>query len=140
MTGSTEHRKAPRRLIKEVRKVGGWGDVKYHHYLECGHIEVRPRASTAPKIACVWCLRSEQKENEMKLLASATPNTYTLDDFATSEYHINSARAAIASKFGVTQDMVDVVVTSTGGEVQIVSATVFLSSSDVRRITGPTGR
>jgi hypothetical protein len=139
MSGSTEHRKAPRRVVKEIKRIGGWGDVKYHHFLECGHIEVRPRATTAPKLACVWCLRADAKENEMKALAVAKPTTY--DDSLNSaieETEINIIHATIASRFGIPKEAIDIVVKDVGGRLEVTSARIFLSASDVRRIAGPT--
>ena len=137
MAGSTVAIKAPRKLLNEIKRTGGWGDVKYHHLLECGHIEVRPRATTAPKLACIWCLRAEAKENEMKALAVAKPSTY--DDSLNSaieETEINITHASIASRFGVPMEAVDIVVRDVGGKLEIVSARVFLSAVDVRRIAG----
>lgn len=137
MSGSTEHRKAPRRAVKEINRIGGWGDVKYHHVLECGHIEIRARATAAPKLACVWCLRASEKENEMKALAVFIPTQY--DDSLNSaieETEINITHASIAARFGVPTEAVDMVVKDVGGKLEIVSARVFLSASDVRRIAG----
>lgn len=141
MAGSTEHRRAPRKAVKEIKRVGGWGEVKYHHILECGHIEVRPRATTAPKIACAWCLRTVDKEKEMKALATPTPPSYYDDSttLASDEAEINITHASLASRFGVPIEAVDIIVRDVGGKLEVVSARVFLSASDVRRIAGQQG-
>ena len=138
---STEHRRSPRREVKEIRKTGRWGQVSYHHILECGHIEARPRASTSKKLACVWCLRSENVQKEMLSLSSPPKNNYTSDDeLANTEAYIASVKATIASRLGVDAEAVDVVVKDVQGELEIRSATVFLSARDVRKIAGqPSG-
>jgi hypothetical protein len=63
-----------------------------------------------------------------------------LDDenYAGNESLINDMRASIASHFGVQLDSVDVISTDVGGSLKIQCATVFLSSSDVYRISHPT--
>jgi hypothetical protein len=137
---TTEHRKAPRRAVKEIRKTGRWGQYAYHHVLECGHIEVRPRASSTKKLACVWCLRSEGVEKEMTaLLTPPKRNNFTSDeDLANIESYVASVKATIASRLGVDMEAVDVVVKDVQGDLEIKHATVFLSARDVRKIAGQT--
>ncbi len=137
MSGSTEHRRSPRRDVLEIKKVGSWGNIEYHHVLSCGHIEKRPRASRAPKLACVWCLRSESKEMEMKALAQPPKNIYVEDRYADDETEIYNIRAALASRMNIPIEAVDVVVKDINGKLEIQHATVFLSSAEVRRIAGP---
>lgn len=139
MAGSTEHRRAPRRQVVEIRKTGSWGNVVYQHVLECGHIEKRPRATSAPKLACVWCLRSESKQKEMEALSLPAPRSFINDeDTASIESAIMSAQATIASKLGVDIDAVDIATKDVNGILEIKHATVFLTARDVRNIAGLT--
>lgn len=135
-SGSTEHRRSPRRDVFEIKKVGSWGNIEYHHILSCGHIEKRPRATRAPKLACVWCLRSEQKEIEMKSLA--TPSRVHIEEerYADDEMEIQNIRATLASQMNVPIESVDVVARDENGKLKIHHATVFLSALEVRRIAG----
>lgn len=133
---TTEHRQAPRRKIIEIRRSGAWGKVKYEHVLECGHSETRTRASTAPKIACVWCLRSKFKQIEMKALSTPAPINDSVDEmFLKAETEIGRVRAQISHEFKVPLEQVDVVATDVNGSTKINYVKVFLSPADVRRIT-----
>ena len=135
---TTEHRRAPRRDVVEIRRVGGWGSVTYHNVLSCGHIEQRPRAATAPKLACVWCLRAEKVETTMASLAIAQPRATFIDDdeLASIETETQMMKASLSSHFGIPIDAVDVVMTDDAGNLRMRYATIFLTERDVRRITG----
>lgn len=134
---TTEHRKSPRRKVVQINRVGEWGNVVYHHVLSCGHIEVRPRASRAPKIACAWCLRSEVKQIEIAALGSPMRVDFPDDsEMATAETELMKMRASLSSLLGVPAEAVDVVTRDEGGILRIRYATIFLSERDVRRITG----
>ena len=136
---TTEHRKSPRRSIERIERMGGWGKVKYHHHLECGHIEVRNRASTAPKIACVWCLKTAARDAEWKNPSSVDKNLApSIDydsDLSQDEMAIERARAALARELSIPPDAIDIVAVDAGGNLEIQSALVFLSADDVHRIT-----
>lgn len=133
---TTEHRKAPRREVVEIRRVGGWGRVKYHHVLSCGHMETRPRASTSPKLACVECLRTETRVSEMKAIPPPVRLPVASDDeMATAETEFSLMRATIATRFGVPVESVDLVTTDDTGILRVRYATVFLTEKDVNRIT-----
>jgi len=136
MSGSTEHRRAPRRQIKEIQKVGTWGNIEYRHILSCGHIEIRPRASRAPKLACAWCLRAEDKQIEMIALAQQPPRIIDDIEFSNEEQEVQMIRGAIAKRLNVSSEAVDVVVRDTGGRLEIINVRVFLSASEARRIAG----
>lgn len=77
----------------------------------------------------------------MLSLSSPPKNNYTSDDeLANTEAYIASVKATIASRLGVDAEAVDVVVKDVQGELEIRSATVFLSARDVRKIAGqPSG-
>lgn len=133
---TTEHRKAPRRDVTEIRRVGGWGQVKYHHILSCGHMETRPRASSSPKLGCVQCLRTDARVSEMKAIpAPVRLPTVSDDEMATLETEVFMMRATIATRFGIPIDSVDLVTTDDAGILRVRYATVFLTEKDVTRIT-----
>ena len=138
---TTEHRKAPRRSVVAINRLGNWGAVRYEHKLECGHIEIRPRASTAPKLACVGCLKAKAFSSEIEALVKKNESNQIIEideNYASNESLINSIRASIASYFKVDSNDVDVICTDINGELKIQCATVFLSSPDVYRISHPT--
>lgn len=131
---TTEHRKSPRKKIISVKRIGEWGNVIYEHLLSCGHIESRPRKASTDSLACAWCYKSTNLGKQLITLKSSSA-TYMDDDSSSDESHINNIRASIASKFNVALDSVDVVSTVENHELKIQYAMVFLSSSDVSRIT-----
>ena len=133
---STEHRRAPRREVVEISRVGAWGQVSYKHKLSCGHVESRPRASSSKMLACVWCLRSENLNKE--LLALSAPQVQSIPKVEQSinefETDVDKIRAGVSAKFSVPIDAVDIQVSDIGGELVITSGIVFLSAHDVARL------
>lgn len=133
---TTEHRQAPRRKIVQIQRSGAWGKVKYEHILDCGHSEIRSRASSAPKIACAWCLRSKHKEIEIKSLINPPRINDSQDEmFLQAETEIGRIRAQVAHEFRVNLEQVDVVASDVNGITKINFVKVFLSPADVRKIT-----
>jgi hypothetical protein len=134
---TTEHRKAPRKKVISVKRVGEWGNVRYEHLLSCGHIESRPREADTKTntLACAWCFKSVNMGRELMKLSSSTTPYEEEEESSGSEFRISSIRASIAAKFNVPLDSVDVVSTLSNSELKIQYATVFLSSVDVDRIT-----
>lgn len=134
---TTEHRKAPRKEVVDIRRVGGWGSVVYHHVLSCGHIEKRPRVSKAPKLACVFCLRAEQVVQTMSSLKTPTKSEFLDDEeFASFETKIQMIKASLASQMNIPIDAVDVAIADDAGILRVRYATIFLTEKDVRKITG----
>lgn len=131
---TTEHRKAPRKRVVEIRRVGSWGNVVYEHLLECGHTERRPRAATSQSLACAWCLRSQAKEIE--IISLSKPAKTTEIDLQNTEIAISRIRAAIAHTLNISLEQVEVSVVDRLGEQKISGAVVFLSESDVRKLIG----
>jgi hypothetical protein len=131
---TTEHRKAPRRKVVEISRVGAWGNVVYEHRLECGHTERRPRAATSESLACAWCLRSQAKELEIRSLAS--PAKTVEPDLHHTEVEIARIKAKISHTLNVALEQVEVSVVDKLGEQKISGAVVFLSESDVRKLIG----
>jgi hypothetical protein len=134
---TTEHRKAPRQEIVQISREGAWGKVKYRHLLSCGHTEVRARAATTPKLACAWCLRAVEKDGEMKALTAGIPTiNINLDEKnAAEEIDISRMKAAIASKFQIPLEAIDIVASDINGNLIVKNALVFLSSADVARLS-----
>ena len=137
---TTERRKSPRRTVERIERTGGWGKVRYHHHLACGHIEIRPRASKAPKLACAWCLRVAQRDPELRL-PSVVDNQLTVavdidGSLSRDEVEIEGIRAMLARVLAIPGDAIDMVVTDVDNSLIIQSAVVFLSADDVRRIAG----
>jgi hypothetical protein len=134
---TTEHRKAPRRDVVEVSREGAWGKVKYRHLLSCGHTEVRARVASTPKLACAWCLRATEKEQEMRALVAAPVQPYMDIDqkLAKEEIDISKIRATISSRFQIPLEAIDIVANDVNGQLVIKHALIFLSSSDVDRLS-----
>ena len=131
---------APQKKIVSIDKQGGWGDVSYYHKLECGHIEVRKRASTAPKIACTWCVVGEEKGKELRAPTLVQPPTLEevwdfYDTTINEEVDIAQLRAGLASAIGCPQDSVEVVAEVTENNVlKVMYVNVFLDLETAKRI------
>jgi len=131
---------APQKKIISIDKQGGWGDVSYYHKLECGHIEVRKRASTAPKIACTWCVLGEEKGKELRALTLVQPPTLEevwdfYDSTINEEVDIAQLRAGLASAIGCPQDSVEVVAEVVENNVlKVMYVNVFLDLETAKRI------
>lgn len=131
---------APQKKIVSIDKQGGWGDVSYYHKLECGHIEVRKRASTAPKIACTWCVLGEEKGKELRALTLVQPPTLEevwdfYDSTINEEVDIAQLRAGLASAIGCPQDSVEVVAEVVENNVlKVMYVNVFLDLETAKRI------
>jgi hypothetical protein len=136
---TTERRRAPRKKITSIEKVGRWGQVVYNHKLSCGHIDSRKRAATSDEIACMWCLRAEEKDAEIKKLSAPPVQSVFYDDnLAEEETRIEKTRAALAARIGVPMEAVDVAAEDVNGILVIRSAVLYLSARDINRITGET--
>lgn len=136
---TTEHRRAPRRKIVGVSREGAWGKVKYKHTLECGHTEVRTRASSTPSLACAWCLRVDLRQKEINSLSPTSRGPYidTSPSMASDEIILSKTRAFLSSRFGVPLDAVDIISNDINGNLEINYAIIFLSSGDVARLMKP---
>lgn len=105
---------APQKNVVSIDRQGAWGKVSYLHKLECGHIEVRKRVSSTPKIACTWCVIGEEKGKELRALTIIQPPTLEevwdfYDDSINEEVNVAKLRAGIASAIGCPQDTIEVV-------------------------------
>jgi hypothetical protein len=127
-------RQAPKRLINEIRRRGTYGNIKYEHVLECGHIEIAVRASRAKKIACSRCLRLEETNSEIPKTFAASVLFDNDDDEATAEIEISRVRASLASILKVPVDAVEIVANQGYGVLEIRAAYVFLSAREISRL------
>ena len=130
-------RQAPKREIKEIRRVGAWGKVHYEHVLECGHTERLPRASRAIKIACSWCVKAEQKDEELRSLVPKPRllmDVFDEEDMSSGEVEVSRTRASLASILGIPQDAVEIFAIDSLGVLEIRSAYIFLSANDIRKV------
>ena len=131
---------APQKNIVSIEKQGGWGDVSYYHKLECGHIEIRKRASAAPKIACTWCVIGEQKGKELRALTLVQPPTLEevwdfYDETTSEEVDVAKLRAGVANAVGCAQESVEVVsIVDEENILRVSYVTVFLDFETAKRI------
>ena len=131
---------APQKNIVSIEKQGGWGDASYYHKLECGHIEVRKRASIAPKIACTWCVIGEQKGKELRALTIVQPPTLEevwdfYDETTSEEVDVAKLRAGVANAVGCAQESVEVVsIVDEENILRVSYVTVFLDFETAKRI------
>jgi hypothetical protein len=135
-------RQAPKREIKEIRRVGVWGKTHYEHILECGHTERLPRASRAVRIACSWCVKAQEKDEELRSLVPqvrSITDEYEDDDLSSDEIEISRTRASLASILGIPLEAVEIVATDSRGVLEIRSAYIFMSASDIRKVINKGG-
>ena len=132
---TTEKRRAPKQTVLSIEKTGRWGQYVYSHTLTCGHKDVRKRAATSTEIACIWCLRANEKDKELKQMSSSVPEVFFIDEnLAEQETKIEKIRASIASKIGVPMEAIDISTEDVLGVLVIRSAMIYLSAKDVSRI------
>ena len=137
---SVNKKSAPQKIVLSIERQGAWGDVSYYHRLECGHIEVRKRASPKPKIACTWCVVGEEKGKELKALTLVQPPTLEevwdfYDEAINEEVDVAQLRAGVARAIGCPQDSIEVI--SEVGEDNVLRVnyvTVFLDIELAKKI------
>jgi len=136
-------KKAPRREIREINRIGSWGRVEYHHVLDCGHVEVRKRAASAGTMACSGCVLSEEYESRVE--SRPVRDEYPADDvldalgsqLAINEGTAQAIKVELAKKLQLTQDAVEVALEVDEDGVQSLSgAVVLLSADEVLRFIG----
>ena len=107
------------------------------YVLECGHSEYKPRASRADKLACMWCVKAVEKEEEMKSFTAPPPSIfveYEEDNSASSEIHLGRVRASLSSVMKVPLEAIEIVASQNRGVLEIKAAYIFLSAGDINRI------
>lgn len=136
---TTERRKAPRRKVEGIRRIGAWGDVNYYHDLECGHTDVRPRASRSPRLGCAKCLWAEAKAQELESLNPQPVDMFPEpgpDDAESLRQEVIAREtvASLANVLGVPADAVALTTEMRGGHLVVTNAVVFLEANDIRRL------
>jgi hypothetical protein len=131
---------APQHDILEIKRVGEWGKLEYHHRLTCGHVEVRKRPSKAPRIACAWCVVASEKQRELKALTIVQPPVLEevwdfYDDSVVDEVMVADLRSGVANALGCPQENVEVVATiDDDGNLRVNYVSVFLDYSQAKNI------
>ncbi len=136
------NRKAPRQPVVDIQKVGSWGKYEYWHKLECGHTDIRKRASNAPKIACAGCVRAAAKGLELRSLGAVpkrqvmidVDDVISLDNDHVTEIEAGRLRAALAKTLDIPLDSIDVVLADLDGSLVVSSVIIFLSSGEASRV------
>lgn len=131
-------KKAPRRQIVDISRIGSWGRVEYHHKLECGHIEIRKRPNTTGIMACAGCVLSEQYEEREKP-EEKNPNDEILDqlgsELAVNEKTTQSLKAELGRALQIPSEAIEVVLDyNEEGEQALSGAIILLSADEVIRI------
>lgn len=114
--------------------------MEYLHHLACGHVETRKRASRAPVIACLGCVRAEAHVATTQALV--TGRDALGDGFVDySAEHIDvelvvaRARARIAGLLGVDADDVEPRLgMSPSGGVMVSAFVVHVDAAQARRL------
>lgn len=131
-------KKAPRREVTGIDRIGSWGRVEYHHRLECGHIEVRKRPSKTGTMACSGCVLSEQHQANLKSQRFAEFPEELWDqtgaDLAVQEGSVARLKAALVAKFGVPPEAVDVAVDDEDGTLRVSYAVILLSAVEILEV------
>lgn len=125
---------APKQEVLEIERVGEWGKVTYRHRLVCGHTDVRKRPAPASHIACMMCLYERERPTPAlpQVVAPLGDADFDVfDAYAGSEQNAARVQAGIATRFGVSNDAVDVVTDAFG---RISYVLVFLDAATAERL------
>jgi hypothetical protein len=131
-------KKAPRRDIVDVARIGSWGRVEYHHKLECGHTEVRKRATTSGTMACAGCVLSEEYQDRGQTV-EADIDDDILDligsQIALNEENTQSIKVELARRLNLPAGALEIIVDyDEAGEQAISGAVIVLSADEILRI------
>lgn len=134
-------KKAPQQEILSIDRTGEWGKVEYRHRLTCGHTELRKRPSTAPKIACSWCVVAEEKGQELATLATRDAFMEVLPEEAwydaDAEYEVDAGRlrAGLVLALGLPLESVEVVSeVNEFGDLQVRYVVAYMDVSTAKRL------
>lgn len=141
MSSDINLKKAPQQDILSIDRTGSWGKVEYRHRLTCGHTEVRKRPSTAPKIACSWCVIADEKKQELDLLPR-TPAIYEVpleepmyDADIAHDVDAGRLRAGLVLALGCAPEAVEVVAEMNEfGELESRYVVVFMDIATATRL------
>ena len=127
---SDRHR-APRRKVRSVKRVGGYGSTEWLISLDCGHTERRKRTPKAPHVGCSACVSDERLAVAMLMM----PDDRTVtppDNDSEVMFQVAMISAGIAARLGIEPEMVDVRVTATGSGLQMEGASVWIPAETLK--------
>ena len=131
---------APQHEILEIKRVGEWGKLEYHHRLSCGHVEIRKRPSKAPKVACGWCVVATEKQKELRALTIVQPPILEevwdfYDETIVDEVIVANLRSGVAGALGCSQENIEVVATvDDNGDLRVNYVSVFLDYEQAKKL------
>lgn len=138
-------KKAPQNEVLSIEKTGSWGNFQYRHRLACGHTEVRKRPSSAPKIACSWCVVAADKKQELEVLATSPAadilevplDLAVYDPDLDGEIEAGRLKAGLVSRLGCPAEAVEPVLeVGDDGVLTVSYVVVYLDVRTARRIAG----
>lgn len=143
---SSNRKSAPQRSVVEIIKTGEWSKVQYIHKLDCGHKEIRKRAASTKKIACLDCVKAGLAESILSSLARPAivdPPIETpwiddiAEDIAQTEQEIGFIRAGLANALLISPETIDVVMEDEGDGMKLSYVMVYLDPENAKRIAFP---
>lgn len=124
-------KRAPRRDVSSVSRVGEWGKISYHHILTCGHLEARRRMTrVGGQMACPQCLSVAAIRARPRLGGDEVGAQYD-ETVALSIALEANIRAVVSSRLSVPAESIDVVVGPTG----TAKVTMFLDASEATTLS-----
>lgn len=129
-----DRHRAPRRKVRNVKKVGFYKTTEWVIALECGHTERRKRSPKSDHIGCAACVNDERLLiNVLRMpseepVASVDPDNQVLFDAA-------KMTANIASLLKIPSEMVDVRVTATASGLKIEGASIWIPGDSLKFLT-----
>lgn len=123
-------KRAPRRAVVDVVRVGDWGEVEYRHRMSCGHTIVRKRSSKADFLACLECLKASMFANGQISSVSIEVLSDKVERFS-APINDMAVQSSLANLFGIIPESVDLVLDQDGN---IRCGMIFLSSDEITRL------
>jgi hypothetical protein len=142
MMSTVNRKQAPQQTVLSISRYGEWGKVEYAHKLECGHTEIRKRASRAPKIACEQCVKADTaKQMLSKFVPIRIEESFDWDDdiassIAKTEQDIGRLRAGIAARFNIGPESIDVITEETEDGAFVSYVVIVLDAEQARLAAG----
>jgi hypothetical protein len=118
--------------------MGDWGEIRYHHRLSCGHVEIRRRPVKSEVMGCSSCSTEQRLSKKVFLLDERPSSEQDYDalsaEFAQAEIMSVRIRGAIAARLGVVLEDVDVLISDVDGRFAIASASVHIDGQTAMQI------
>lgn len=123
-------KRAPRRTVVDIVRVGDWGEVEYRHRMSCGHTIVRKRSSKADFLACLECLKASMFANGQISSVSIEGPSDEVERFS-APINDMAVQSSLANLLGIMPESVDLVLDQDGN---IRYGMIFLSSDEITRL------